>query len=97
MDVSVDLQFRRACSTHQLPVFSILTQGSLGANGSPFCSNSMETSSGERINAMYPSRGGRLIVTPPACSDSQIAYISSTRYARWPKLRPPVYSSRSQL
>ena len=30
----------------------------------PFCSNSIEMLSGERTNAMRPSRGGRLIVTP---------------------------------
>ena len=49
--------------TYQLPVFPIETHGSAGASGSPFCKNSMEIASGERTNAMCPSRGGRLIST----------------------------------
>ncbi len=41
------------------PVFFIESQGSLGSSALPFCNNSMEILSGERINAMRPSRGGR--------------------------------------
>ncbi len=48
------------------PVLGIEAQGSAGASASPFCRSSMEMLSGERINAMRPSRGGRLIVTPAA-------------------------------
>jgi len=39
-------------ATYQLPVFSILDQGSAGAFESPFCSNSNEIPSGERTKAM---------------------------------------------
>jgi hypothetical protein len=42
----------------------MLAQGSRAGNASPFCSNSIEIRSGERTNAMRPSRGGRLITTP---------------------------------
>lgn len=49
---------------YQVPVFSIESHGSAGANGEPFCNNSIEILSGERTNAMCPSRGGRLINTP---------------------------------
>ena len=60
-------------SGYQLPVFSMLDHGSAGAFDSPFCSSSIEIPSGERTKAMWPSRGGRLIVTPPSCSFSQVA------------------------
>ena len=53
---------------YQLPVFSIESHGSASASGSPFCSNSIEIASGERTNAMCPSRGGRLINTPASIS-----------------------------
>ena len=56
-----------------IPVFGIDVQGSAGAFASPFCRSSTETLSGERTKAIRPSRGGRRIVTPPACSASQIA------------------------
>jgi len=56
---------------HQLPTFSIDTQGSQGGNASPACNNSIDTRSGERTKAMRPSRGGRLMVTPCACKRSQ--------------------------
>jgi len=51
----------------------IEVQGSLGGSGSPFCSSSIECLSGERTNAMLPSRGGRLMVTPAFISRSQVA------------------------
>ena len=50
---------------HQRPVLGIEAHGSLGGSGLPFCRSSMECLSGERTNAMLPSRGGRLMVTPP--------------------------------
>ena len=53
---------------YQAPVFGMLTQGSAAACAAPFCSNSIEIMSGDRTNAMRPSRGGRLIVTPCSCS-----------------------------
>jgi hypothetical protein len=54
-------------------VFGIEAQGSAGGSDAPFCSSSIETLSGERTKAMCPSRGGRLIVTPPAASLAHIA------------------------
>ena len=51
-------------ASYQAPVFGMLTQGSAAAAPPPFCSSSIEMLSGERTNAMRPSRGGRLIVTP---------------------------------
>ena len=43
-----------------------------GASAAPFCSSSTEISSGVRTNAMRPSRGGRLMVTPASISRSQV-------------------------
>lgn len=37
---------------YQCPVFGIDAQGSFDASASPFCSNSMECKSGERMNAI---------------------------------------------
>ncbi len=59
--------------SYQLPVFSIEAQGSFGGSESPFCSSSMEMLSGDRTNAMCPSRGGRLMVTPPFFKRSQVS------------------------
>jgi hypothetical protein len=56
---------------HQTPVFGIDAQGSIGGSASPSCSSSIEILSGERMKAMRPSRGGRLIVTPLSRSDWQ--------------------------
>ncbi len=54
-----------ACSgLYQLPVLGIDFHGSAGASAAPFCSSSMEMLSGERTKAMWPSRGGRRMVTP---------------------------------
>src|SRR5690606_32486064 len=49
---------------HHSPTFGIDTHGSSGGSGSPLCRSSIEILSGERTNAILPSRGGRLIVTP---------------------------------
>lgn len=62
-----------AGKAYQTPVLGMEVQGSLGGNASPACSNSMLMLSGERMKAMRPSRGGRLIVTPAFRSRSQIA------------------------
>src|SRR5262249_45962122 len=58
---------------HQCPVLGIEVHGSFGGSGAPFCSNSIDCLSGERTNAITPSRGGRLIVTPAFISFSQVA------------------------
>ena len=55
------------------PVFAIEAQGSFLSRAVPFWSSSIEMSSGERTNAMWPSRGGRLMTTPPFCSRSHVA------------------------
>ena len=54
--------------SHQEPVFSIDAQGSCFGNGSLACSSSIEIPSGHFTNAMWPSRGGREIVTPLSIS-----------------------------
>ena len=53
---------------HQCPVFPMEDQGWAGGSASPFCSSSTEMLSGERMKAMRPSRGGRLMVTPASMS-----------------------------
>ena len=53
---------------YQIPVFSMLAQGSMGSKGSFFWSSSMEILSGDFINAILPSFGGRLMTMP--CSNS---------------------------
>jgi len=58
---------------YQTPVFGIDVHGSAGGFASPFCSNSTEMLSGERTNAMRPSRGGRLMRTPASRSFAQYA------------------------
>ena len=65
-------------SPHQTPTFGIEVQGSAGGSAPPFCRSSMEMPSGERTKAMCPSRGGRLMVTPPSISRWQAAWMSST-------------------
>jgi len=62
-----------AFGAHQCPVFGIDAQGSFGGSGLPFCRISIDCLSGERTKAMLPSRGGRLMVTPPFISFSQVA------------------------
>lgn len=58
---------------HQCPVLGMELHGSFGASASPFCNNSMECRSGERMNAIWPSRGGRLMVMPSFIKRSQVA------------------------
>ena len=60
-------------AAYQLPVFAIEAQGSRGGSASPFCSSSIEMPSGDLTNAMRPSRGGRLMVTPPSIRRWQVA------------------------
>ena len=64
---------RHPRSDYQAPTFGIEVQGSAGASEPSFCSSSMEMPSGERTKAMWPSRGGRLMVTPPSISRWQVA------------------------
>ena len=64
---------RWARRRYQCPVFGIDFQGSLGGSAAPFCNSSIECLSGERTNAMVPSRGGRLMVTPAFISRSHTA------------------------
>ncbi len=55
------------------PTVGIEVQGSAGGNGGPFCSNSTEILSGERKKAMWPSRGGTLMVIPASTIFWQVA------------------------
>lgn len=55
---------KRCSGRYQCPVFSMEAQGSCLASDGPFCRSSMEMLSGERMKAIFPSRGGRLITTP---------------------------------
>jgi hypothetical protein len=64
---------------YHVPVFGIEAQGSAGGSASPAWSNSIEMLSGVRTKAMWPSRGGRLMVTPASISRRQVSYMSSTR------------------
>src|SRR5882672_3020287 len=61
------------CKAYQWPVFGIEVHGSAGGFGWPFCNSSIECRSGERTNAMLPSRGGRLMVMPAFIRRSQVA------------------------
>src|SRR5437016_4573899 len=49
---------------YQTPVLGMDAQGSRFGKGEPFCKSSIEILSGDRIKAIAPSRGGRLMVTP---------------------------------
>ena len=53
---------------YQWPILGADSQGSFDDSASPFCNNSIEILSGDRIKAMYPSRGGRLMTTPKSLS-----------------------------
>jgi hypothetical protein len=55
------------------PVLGIEAQGSCGGLAPPFCKSSIEMPSGERMKAMLPSRGGRLMVTPASINLRQVA------------------------
>ena len=59
-------------SLYQVPSFGIEAHGSSTGSEPPSCSSSIEIPSGDRMNAMRPSRGGRLITTPCSCSDRQV-------------------------
>ena len=65
-------------NSYHVPVFGMEIQGSQGSSAAPFCSSSMEMPSGERTNAILPSRGGRLMVTPFSASLAHVAWMSST-------------------
>ena len=62
-----------AGGAYQEPVFSIDVHGSAGSLEAPACRISIEIPSGERTNAMWPSRGGRLMVTPASIRRWQVA------------------------
>src|SRR3569833_4542703 len=64
-------EIHAGCGYH-VPVLGIDAHGSAGARW-PSCSSSIEMPSGERTNAMCPSRGGRVIVTPASISFWQSA------------------------
>src|SRR5437763_6598469 len=53
---------------YHVPAFGIDAQGSAVGNAAPFWSSSIEIASGARTNALRPSRGGRMIVTPLSIS-----------------------------
>ena len=57
---------------YQLPTLGMLTQGSAGSRW-PSCRSSIEMPSGVRTKAIWPSRGGRLMVTPASISRWQVA------------------------
>ncbi len=63
---------RRSVRYH-VPLFFIDAHGSSGGRACPFCRSSIEIPSGDRTNAIRPSRGGRAIVTPPSYSRAQTA------------------------
>ncbi len=67
------LRMRIFSRPHQVPVLPMLDHGSAGAFASPFCRSSIEMPSGDLTNAMRPSRGGRLMVTPASISRWQVA------------------------
>lgn len=58
---------------YHAPVFAMESQGSAGGLAAPFWSISIEMLSGERTNAIRPSRGGRFMVTPAFINRSQKA------------------------
>src|SRR5208337_518007 len=65
--------YESAFAPHQTPEFGIDAQGSAGGSEPPFWMSSIEIASGVRMKAMWPSRGGRLIVTPASFSFAQVA------------------------
>ena len=67
-----------AADPHHAPTFGIDTHGSAGVSAGPAWSSSMEMPSGERTKAIRPSRGGRLMTTPPSFRRWQVAWMSST-------------------
>jgi len=63
---------------HHSPTFAIEAQGSAGVRAPPFWSSSMECPSGDLMNAIRPSRGGRWMTTPASRSRAQVWWMSST-------------------
>ena len=63
----------RGAQNHHSPVFFIEPQGSAGSFAPPFWRSSSEMLSGVRTKAMWPSRGGLLMVTPASISVWQVA------------------------
>jgi hypothetical protein len=53
-------QYAESKTSHQCPVLGIDVHGSAGGFGWPFCNSSIECRSGERTNAIDPSRCDRL-------------------------------------
>jgi len=64
LNIGASARFIKGRAAYQCPIFSMLVQGSAGASAAPICNSSIEMLSGLRTNAMRPSRGGRLMVTP---------------------------------
>ncbi len=58
---------------YQVPMFGALAQGSATGRASPSCSSSTEMPSGVFTKAIFPSRGGRLMVTPCFCRAAQVS------------------------
>src|SRR3989344_5428696 len=56
---------------YHVPVLGIDFHGSSGESGSPACKSSIEIPSGDLMNAILPSRGGRLMTTLAFCNFSQ--------------------------
>ena len=65
------LGYGPASRDYHVPVFGMLAQGSATGSGLPFCSSSIEIPSGVLMKAMFPSRGGRLMVMPFFCRSAQ--------------------------
>ncbi len=55
------------------PVFGMESQGSSGGRECPFCKSSIEIKSGDRMKAILPSLGGRLMVIPLAEIFAQVS------------------------
>jgi hypothetical protein len=64
---------RMEAKSYQTPVLGMDAHGSRFGKAAPFCKSSIEILSGERMKAIAPSRGGRLMVTPALMSLSHSA------------------------
>ena len=64
---------RAMVARYQLPWFGIDAQGSCLGSAGPRCSSSTEWPSGDLMNAMWPSRGGRRMATPASRSRAHVA------------------------
>src|SRR3546814_13686987 len=58
---NVDVEEEAGHRRYHSPLLGIDAHGSAGASAAPACSNSPEMASGDRTNAIWPWRGGRLI------------------------------------